>query len=242
MENHNSLKTSSIKLRKTGLSYGEIKKMLGVSKSTLSYWLKSVPLTKKQKEKLYTNNVLILSGGPQSQKERRRREINKIVTNAEKEIAFPLSKEAFRLFGVALYWAEGSKTNGLNITNSDPCLILFFVKWIEKIFNIPPEELKAWLNIYPQQNDTDIKQFWSELTGIPIDRFGKSFVKPSTKNYKKNNLYYGTIKVRVPKGTDMRYKIFSWINAALKDINTGVRSTQKKWGKLTELSRAINLQ
>ncbi len=241
MNNHNILKVKAIKLRKTGLSYGDISKKLNVSKSTLSYWLKDIALTKEQQNKLYTKQILILSKGPQSQKERRKREIEKILKEAENEILLPISLETFRLFGAALYWAEGSKTNGLKITNSDPCLVLFIVRWIEKIFNIPPKELKAWLNIYPQQNNSEIKQFWSELTGIPLEKFGKSFIKPLSKNYKKNNLYYGTISVRVPKGTNIRYKIFGWINMALKNINTDVKLTQKEWGKLTEVSRAINL-
>lgn len=241
MNNQNPFKIKAIKLRKTGLSYGEIQKKLNISKSTLSYWLKNVPLTENQRNKLYTKQISILLRGPQSQKERRFREVNKILKEAEKEIKFPLSEEAFRLFGAALYWAEGGKTNGLKITNSDPHLILFMIKWFEKIFKVPPKDLKAWLNIYPQQNDLEIKQFWSELTGIPVERFGKSFIKPLNKNYKKNNLYYGTISIRVPRGTDMRYKIFGWIKMALKDINTDVELTQKEWGKLIEVSRAINL-
>lgn len=239
--NNKFLKIKAIKLRKKGLSYGEIKKSVKVAKSTLSLWLKDVPLTNKQKKKLYTNSILVLSKGPQSQRERRKREINKILEISGKEIQIPLTLETFRLFGAALYWAEGSKTNGLKITNSDPCLILFMVRWIEKIFNIPPKGLKAWLNIYPQQNDFKIKKFWSELTGIPVEKFGKSFIKPLNKNYKKNNLYYGTISIRVPKGTDIRYKIFGWIDAALKNINNDVKLTQKEWGELTEVSRAINL-
>lgn len=241
MRNYNTLKIKAIELRKTGLSYGEIKKKLNISKATLSFWLKNVPLTEEQRNKFYTKQISILSKGPQSQKERRRREVNKIFEKAGKEIKYPLSLETFRFFGAALYWAEGSKTTGLKITNSDPHLILFMVRWFEKILKISPKNLKAWLNIYPQQKDSEIKQFWSELTGIPTERFGKSFVKPLNKNYKKNNLYYGTISIMVPRGTDIRYKIFGWIKVALKNINAEVELTQKEWGKLIEVSRAINL-
>jgi len=241
MKDYNILKIKAVKLRKTGLSYGDIKKKLNVSKSTLSLWLKNVELTNEQKKKLYTNSILMLSRGSQSQKERRKREIDKIIETSMREIPVPLTLETFRLFGAALYWAEGSKSSGFKITNSDPHLILFMVRWIEKIFNISPKKLKAWLNIYPQQNDLEIKQFWSELTGIPIKNFGKSYVKPLNKNYKKNNLYYGTIGVMIPKGTNIRYKIFGWINATLKNVNADIKLTQKKWEKLTETSRAINL-
>ena len=238
---YHQLKLKAIQLRKRGLSYNEIKKKLNVSKGTLSFWLKSVPLTEEQKKRLYTNKILVLARGPRSQKERRQREINEIIEKAGKEIQLPLTLEAYRLFGAALYWAEGSKTESLKITNSDPCLILFMVKWFEKIFNIPPQELRVWLNVYPQQNEIEIKQFWSQLTGIPLENFGKSFVKPLSKNYKKNNLYYGTISVKIPRGTNIRHQIFGWIKAVLKDINFEAEITQKEWKSLREVSRAINL-
>lgn len=241
MKDYNLLKIKAVKLRKKGLSYNEIRKSVKVAKSTLSLWLKNISLSQKHRKRLYTKQISILSMGSQSQKERRQREVNKIIENAEKEIQFPLAQEAYRLFGAALYWAEGSKTNGLKITNSDPYLVLFMVKWFEKIFGIHPQELKVWLNIYPQQNEVEIKKFWSRLTGIPIKKFGKSFVKPLNKNYKKNNLYYGTISIKVSRGTDTRYKIFGWVKAALKDINRKTEITQKEWGKLREVSRAINL-
>lgn len=241
MKNYNILKIEAIKLRKSGLSYGKIKKKINVSKSTLSFWLKDVLLTKEQRKQLYTNKILVLSRGPQSQRERRLREITEIIKNAKKEIRSPISMESYRLFGAALYWAEGNKKNGLGITNSDPYLILFMVNWFEKILGVTPEKLKAQLNIYPQQNDLKIKSFWSELTGIPLKNFGKSFVKPLSRNYKKNNLYYGTVKITVPRGTDMRHRIFGWVKAVLQDVSAKTELTQQEWKSLEETSRAINI-
>ncbi len=242
MKDYSILKTKALALRKNGQSYGEIKKELNISKSTLSYWLKDVQLTEKQKKRFYTNNILILSRGSQSQRERRLRQVAEIIKKAKKEISKSISLESYRLFGAALYWAEGNKKNSLGITNSDPYLILFMVKWFEKILGVSPKkDLKAHLNIYPQQNEKYIKQFWSQLTGIPLENFGKTFVKPLSKNYKKNNLYYGTIKVKVHKGTDRRHRIFGWVKAVLKDIAPKTELTQQEWKKLTEVSRAINL-
>ncbi len=242
MNNYAPRRKKAIKLRKDGLSYGEIKKKLNVSKSTLSYWLKNIPLTEEQKKRLYIKNTLALNTGYYSQKERRAREVAEIIKNAGKEISDFISLESYRLFGAALYWAEGNKKNSLGITNSDPYLILFMVKWFERVLGASPKkDLKAHLNIYPQQNEQDIKQFWSQLTGIPLKNFGKSFVKPLSKNYKKNNLYYGTIKVKVHKGTDRRHRIFGWIKKVLKDITPRTELIQQEWRKLTEVSRAINL-
>lgn len=240
-KNYPKLKSKAIRLRKKGLSYNEINKKLGIAKSTLSYWLKTVPLTKEQKKHFYTKRILNLARGPQSQRERRKREIAKIIEGAKKEIQLPLSSKAYRLFGAALYWAEGSKTKGFEITNSDPFCIAFMTKWIEKILAISPGDLRARLNIYPQQNEQAIKEFWSQLTGIPIENFGKSFVKPPNKGYKKNNLYYGTIKIEVPKGTDMRHRVFGWVKAVLKDVAPRTELVQKEWKSLREVQRPVNL-
>lgn len=235
------LKQKAIKLRKRGLSYGEIKKDVNVAKSTLSLWLKSIPLTPEQRKRLYTNSILNMARGAQSQRERRKREIQKILKESEKEIRLPLSFETYRLLGAGLYWAEGRKTSGFGVTNSDPHFILFMVRWFERIFKISPRDLKAWLNIYPQQDDQELKQFWSQLTGIPFENFGKSFIKPANKGYKKNNLYYGTISIKVPKGTDMRYRVFGWVKAILKDVAPKVELIQKEWKSLKEVSRPANI-
>lgn len=236
-----ALKEKAIKLRSGGLSYNEIKKEVPVAKSTLSLWLKNIRLKPEYRKRLYTKQIEILSRGSQSQKERREREVSQILYSAAKEILLPISDEAYKLFGAALYWAEGNKTRDFAITNSDPHLVLFMVKWLEKIFYIKPYNLKASLNIYQQQNENNIKNFWSQLTNIPVKNFGKSYIKPLNKNYKKNNLYYGTIKIRVAKGTDSRYRVFGWVNAILKHIEPKVTLTQNKWRSLREMSRPVNL-
>lgn len=235
------LKTKAIYLRKRGLSYNEIRHHVPVAKSTLSLWLKSTPLSKEHKRRLYTKNILLLSRGPNSQHERRKREIEAIIARAHSEIHLPIQPETFQLMGAALYWAEGSKTKKFEFTNSDPHFILFMVRWAEKIFGLSSKTFSATLNIYPQQNEVRLKKFWSELTNIPLHNFGKSFVKPLSKNYKKNNLYYGTIKVYVPRGTDMRHRVFGWIEAALKNIEPKVNSITKRWISLKKTPRPVNL-
>jgi len=238
---YTGIKKQSVVLRKNGLSYGEISKKLKIPKSTLSLWLKNVSLNPEQRQKLYTKQIRLLNFGPFSQKQRRDKEIAFIINKAELEIKKPVALDTYRLFGSALYWAEGSKSKMFQMTNSDPYLILFWVRWLEKIFNIIPHELKARLNIYPQQSEKQIKKFWSDLTGIPVINFGKSYIKPLSKNYKKNNLYYGTIRIEVPKGTDYRHRVYGWTQTILKDITPQITLTEKRWEKLRNVAKPINL-
>ncbi len=242
MNNLIEVKEQCIELRKKGLSYKEINQKLGVAKSTLSYWLRLIPLTPIHRERLYTKRIQYLSSGNQSQKHRRQREVSGIINQASKDITLPISEEAFKLMGAALYWAEGSKTaSGLIITNSDPRMILFMVKWFDKVFNIHPTLLKARLNIYPQQNEEELKTFWSSLTGIPIENFGKSYIKQLSSGYKKNNLYYGTARLEVPKSTNKKHQISGWIKAVLSEDNHLLEEIEHLWQSRLEKPRPINL-
>ncbi len=236
------LREKAIVLRKQGLSYKEIREKISVAKSSLSLWLKGISLSEKDRKRLYTKNIHLMARGAQSQKERRKREVEALLAESAKDIFLPLSRESLRLMGAALYWAEGSKGGVMCFTNSDPHLILFFVRWIEAMFHIRANTLKGRINMYPQQNEKALKHFWSELTGIPIERFGKSFVKPLSKNYKKNNLYYGTMRIEVPKSVDLKHRTFGWVQAALIAVAGDVAETQKRWKNLTEVARPVNLR
>src|SRR3989344_5459980 len=236
------LKSRAITLRKKGLSYNEIRKEIPIAKSTLSLWLRSIELKPEFKKRLYTKQIEILARGSRSQKERRMREVEEIIKEASGQIKLPISPDALCLIGAGLYWAEGSKGKRFQMANSDPFLILFMVQWIEKIFNISVRTLKARLNIYPQQNDLEIKKFWSNLTGIPLKNFQKSYIKPFSTGYKKNNLFYGTIRVEIPKSADLVCRTFGWVQGLLRDVKPQVELIQKKWRHLLNTPRPVNLK
>ncbi len=230
-------KLTARRLRRRGRSYKEIATTLNISKSTAKLWCEDVVLKPEHRQRLYTKQVEILSRGPQSSRERREREVAAIVAKATQEIRLPIEFEIYRLVGAALYWAEGAKTEQFSVTNSDPLLMAFVARWMYGVLGVVPESLTAHLNIYPQQDDMTLKKFWSEITGIPVSNFGKSFVKPRNKGYKHNTLYYGTIKIRVRRGTDIRHRVFGWIRALLHDVAPEVQHIETRWNKLREYSR-----
>ncbi|MBI2409498.1 helix-turn-helix domain-containing protein [Candidatus Kaiserbacteria bacterium] len=235
------LRYQAVRLRRKGLSYGEIRKKLHIPKSTLSAWLRYIPLSEEDKSRLYNARIRAMVSGPNCNRARRLLEIDSIVQGAGKEISHPISRDAHLLLGAALYWAEGSKSGAISITNSDPVLIAFMVRWFSDIFLVSPKGFKAWLNIYSQQNDAHLKRFWSSITGIPVSRFGKSFIKPRSKGIKKNNLYYGTIKIRIPKSTDNKHRIFGWLQGALREYHSEYVVAQRKWIQLRTVERPANL-
>ncbi len=235
------LKDEAIKLRMKGLSYREIQQEINVSKSTLSSWLKNVLLSPEHKQRLYTKQVAILNLGSRSHHLRRQEEISQIMDSAQNEVSTSLNDETVKLLGAAIYWAEGTKKGATRVTNSDPALILFMVYWLRRVFGIETSSIKAWLNIYSQQDEKDLIAFWSDLTGIPAKNFGKSYIKPESKNYKKNTLYYGTVQISVPKSTDLQYHIQGLVRGFISTIDPKLKSTILRWEGLRDIQRTINL-
>lgn len=134
-----------------------------------------------------------------------------IQKSAEKEI-HSLTNYEFKLAGIALYWAEGDKTQGLGFSNSDPELIQFMIKWFREICNVPKEKIKASLYLHTGQNEKKMKQYWSEVTNIPLNQFNKTIFKQegsASRKYNENR-YKGTIKIRI-NDENLRYKILTWI-------------------------------
>ncbi|MDO8466786.1 MAG: hypothetical protein Q7S83_01460 [bacterium] len=224
-------------LREHGFSFKGIAQELGIAKSTARLWCRGIELSVQQKEWLYKKGLIAMHNSPNNSHERRQREIKKIAALAEKEIKIPISDDVLRLLGAVIYWAEGNKTKDFGVTNSDPLLIKFMIGWMIKMFGVTTTDLKAHLNIYSQQNDSDIKKFWSDLTGIPLENFGKSFVKPANKGFKKNNLYYGTIKIRMMKGGDSMQRVFAWLKKMLSSLDIAVDKVETRWNKLKSYKR-----
>ena len=86
------------------------------------------------------------------------------------------------------------------------------IYWLKEIFGVLPEEIKACLNIHVDQDDKRIKKYWSEITGVPLRNFGKSYIKPEGTGHRKNILHNGVIRIRAGD-EDLRQRIMAWIKA-----------------------------
>lgn len=226
------IKTQALSLRASGKSYKEIADELGVAKSTARLWTRNITLSPDAKKILYTSGVKKMMEGSLNARTRRLKEIEKIITDAREEINQPINDSSFKLLGAMLYWAEGNKDGQFAIANSDPLLIKFIVEWMRIVFKSEYSDMKAHLNIYPQQNENEIKRFWSELTNIPLSNFGKTFVKPKNNNFKKNTLYHGTIRIRLIKSGNRLHQTFAWVRSLLADMEIDVDEVVTRWNTL----------
>ncbi|MDA2922177.1 hypothetical protein MYX07_02805 [Patescibacteria group bacterium AH-259-L07] len=197
-------------LRQKGLLYREIVDELGINRTTLGKWCEDIELTPEQIKSRGGRYANVVKAAKANHL-KRQKEIELIQKSAEKEI-HSLTNYEFKSAGIALYWAEGDKTQGLGFSNSDPELIQFMIKWFREICNVPDEKIKAYLYLHTGQNEKKIKQFWSEITNIPLNQFNKTIFKQEGSASRKYNedRYKGTIKIRI-NDENLRHKILAWI-------------------------------
>lgn len=207
-------------LRKTGKSLKQIAKLLNVSVSIVSVWCKQVELTSVQREKLKSRKVRIrhlrrLARQSHLEKVLRVKNLLKIAIAEIK----PLSDQELFLTGVALYWAEGFKSikeGRLGFCNSDPRMIKFIIKWFEKALKVKREDfiLRTEFNETHKERTEEIKSHWSKLTRISTKQFEKPFYHRSTwlRDYSNRGDYYGVLRIRVRKSSELLNKTRGWIN------------------------------
>lgn len=214
-------RNKAIELRKRGLSYREILREVLVAKSTLSLWLRSVKLSKKQKQRLTEKKLASARRGAVRKHEIKVEKANDIIHRAFSDIKKISAKDLF-LIGVALYWAEGSKEkeyrpgSGINFANSDCDMAKIFLKWLIKICGIDKDRIV--FEIYIHENNkyrlNQVVNYWSATTGYSKDNFSRIYFKKNKINTKRkniDNLYYGLLRIKVKASSELNRKVQGWI-------------------------------
>lgn len=186
-------------MRRKGLSYRDILELLKVSKSSLSLWLRDLPLTPEERRSLRHRKDANISRGrikAASALSRRRLEREKIVFE-EAKINFKVyARDPLFPIGIALYWAEGGKrSNQFYFVNSDSEMISLMARWIQKY--IEPDKSRWQVRLYTHRPfaHENQEQYWAILLGIEVENMKKTVYKPSGKLVKKRPNYLGCIRI-----------------------------------------------
>lgn len=192
-------KEKAIELRKSGLTYREIRTQIKVSKSLLSGWFKDITLTTEEEEYLRSRTKKIQDQGRvASILSNRNRRINRELRAMEdaKYIFSENKDKTDFLIGITLYWAEGSKrTSCFQFINSDPDMIKFMYGWMEKYLKIEKSKIYCRLFIHKVLGYENIEGFWGNMLGIDPKTFQKTIYKPTIHSIKKNPLYKGCLRL-----------------------------------------------
>lgn len=210
-------KETAILLRKKGYSYKEILKQVPVAKSSLSLWLKDLPLTKSEKLCLkHRLDVNISRGRIKAGSELRKRRLDReAVWFVEAKEQFErVRKDTLFHIGVALYWAEGSKRSGQwQFTNSDAEMVQIMLKWIEIYFGLHRSNLRYRLYSHKPYAQERCEVWWADDLGLEHEQLTKVTYKPTNLGVKKRpNYYKGCLRIEIPKSKGMLCKMKFWTN------------------------------
>jgi len=189
-------KNKALKLRLKGRSISEISEKLSVPKSTVGVWCRNVRLGKEQIKKLRQEGLSDIKD---------------------------VSKRDLFVLGIAMYLSEGATSEcseEVSFTNSDFRTILFMKKWFNEICGISNERfiVQIRINEFHKNKIGNAESYWSKIIGIPKNQFTKTILikSKSKKIYSKDNIYFGTVRLKVRQGTQLRRKINGWVEGLLK--------------------------
>lgn len=167
-------------LRAAGWTYSEICAELNVSKASVSLWCRDVEIDgvaweRRARENHRRGNARARQRGPNRLQLAKQTQIETLLAEGLVRIG-RLGEREFLVAGAALYAGEGSKTDGsVKFPNSDPRMVLFFLTWLRRFYEIDESRLRVRLYLHDGLDLEAASAFWSELTGIPRSQFHQPY-------------------------------------------------------------------
>ncbi len=128
--------------------------------------------------------------------------------------------DQFFVAGLALYLAEGRKTQRVVFTNSDPRIIKFMLRWFKKFFKISSDQISfyVYINEIHRNREKIVVDYWSNYLRVLLSHFKRvTFIKSVQKKiYENHNTHYGTLHFEVLKSSDLLYRIKGLIEGLLQ--------------------------
>lgn len=209
------------KLRSQGWSLRAIASKIQCSKSSVSKWIRDIPLTEEQIKRLKSNQDIGRAKAaqhPNSPKQKWERIRSGIIEESSKEIPRRFSRLDLKILGASLYWAEGynAARSYIIFSNSDPEIIKIMMKFLREICQVSNEKIKGRVNIHPHLDIKKAERFWSNVTKIPKSNFNKPLLAVSSASkQKRDTLPLGTFNIIVCD-VILASKIKGWIRGLTK--------------------------
>jgi hypothetical protein len=214
------LRDKARELRTQGLSYNEIVTQLGVSKSSVSLWVRDLPCPERF---AYVHSERRQEGLRRYNGARSARNAAQTETAAA-EIGQLTDREVL-IAGAIAYWCEGAKNkpnrkpSRVVFINSDPGLIKFFLLFLD-VAGVNRGDLILRVHIHENADAEAAQRFWLEVTGTHPSQFRSPTLKhhnPKTLRTNVGEDYHGCLRVEVRRSAVLYRRIEGWASA----ITTG---------------------
>jgi hypothetical protein len=217
------LRAKARDLREQGLDYEEIVAQFGVSKSSVSLWVRDLPrppgLSYEECRKRSAEGVRKYWAAERPIREAEREAIS---AAAAAQIG-QLNDREILIAGAIAYWCEGAKnklyrrSDRVTFLNSDPALIKFFLQFLEAA-DIGREGLVYRVQIHETADVEAAQRFWLDVTQANPSQFRRPTLKrhnPKTVRKNTGGDYHGCLRIDVRRSCALYRQIEGWAAAAM---------------------------
>lgn len=213
----------AVQLRKRGFTFDEIAKYCGVSKGTVSNWLKnkafSENVTKANKRRVGQENAKRLRLIAKARGAERAKRYKDAADSAKVEFAHYEANPLF-MAALTLYIASGdsAEEHSIRLSHTSPELHRLFSQFSQDFLGVPREKIHLCLALYRGVSEEKAMKYWSKITTVPYHRFYKSQLLNTSS---KSPLHFG-VGNTIIASTYHKQKLKVWVQLA-----------KKKWSKIT---------
>jgi transposase len=221
------LRAKARQLREQGLGYNQIAAELGVSKSSVSLWVRDLPRPERLS---YEECCRRVAEGVRRYwaVERHVREAQREATRAAAAAEIgALTQRELLIAGAIAYWCEGAKNkpyhrhDRVTFMNSDPALITLFLRFLDAA-GVDRNMIIYRVYIHETADVTGAERFWLEVTGADPALFRRPALKrhhPQTVRKNVGADYRGCLRVDVRRSADLYRRIEGWARATTSGAN-----------------------
>jgi predicted transcriptional regulator len=216
------LREAARELRRLGHDYQQIAAELGVSKSSVSLWVRNLPrparLSYEECRRRQAEGVRRYWATERDVREAAREAAR---AAAAAQIGAVSDREVL-IAGAIAYWCEGAKSKPYRrsdhviFMNSDPGLIAFFLRFLD-VAGITSDRLICRVQIHEFADVAAAQRFWLEVTGVAPGQFRRPSLKrhnPKTTRKNTGDSYRGCLRIDVRRSAKLYREIEGWVRAA----------------------------
>lgn len=194
------------------LSLCEIAARLGVSKGSVSLWVRDLPLSQPEikKRKMIGWTVAGKTRTKNAKAVRMQYQRNGY------QLAITKRNNPLFVAGCMAYWAEGAKNrNTASICNIDPYFLRLWMRFMRQFFDVKESDFRIQIRCYLNNGlrQDQIESYWLEQLSIPKNCLNKTLIvkkHPMSSGAKKNRHPYGVVRINV-NSTEIVQQIFGGI-------------------------------
>ena len=215
------LRAQARALRAQGHDYKEIADHLGVSKSSVSLWVRDLPVPPR----LSYEEIRRRAAEGAHRYWAVEREIREARRVSECAVAAAeigdLTDREILVAGAVTYWCEGVKNkphrrnDRVVFINSDPALITFFLRFLDAA-GVTRDDLIFRVYIHENADAEAAQQFWLDLANTRPNQFRRPVLKrhnPKTMRTNVNENYHGCLRIDVRRSAGLYRRIEGWMSA-----------------------------